>query len=275
VKRTRNSYLQRRRSRFPPKETLRAIVAGGYPNVAGRSGASNRAPDRLPFFPKAFIFDVEGTLVDSALATLQCWREVLSEIGFNAHVADLHPFSGMGGKEMLQQLLGGHDTHLDRLIQRQGSLYRELYLPHVRPFAGVRRLFDAIKSNRAKIALATSSDRDELAHYRKLIRADDLIDKVCCGNEVKHEKPRPDVVILAAKKLGISASQVMMVGDTPYDAQAGRAAGSICAGVLTGHFSRADLLDGGCSAVFFDLRTLTDSLDRLVRTADPDVLRPA
>lgn len=71
-----------------------------------------RSADELPFSPHAFIFDVEGTLVDNVLATLQCWTETLAEIGYDASVADLHPFSGMDGKRMLRRLLNRHDPKL-------------------------------------------------------------------------------------------------------------------------------------------------------------------
>jgi beta-phosphoglucomutase-like phosphatase (HAD superfamily) len=81
---------------------------------------------------------VEGTLVDSVLPISQSWRETLAEVGINTHIADLHRFSGMDGREMLERLLGPDAPQLDGLIERQGALYRERFLPEIKPSRGAR-----------------------------------------------------------------------------------------------------------------------------------------
>lgn len=223
--------------------------------------ARKRPSDNLPFQPAAFVFDVEGTLVDNVLATLQCWSETLAELGFDFRVADLHPFSGMDAKLMLRQLTRKHDAKLlDHLIELQGERYRKHYLAHVHACSGVRNLFTAIKSAKAKIALATSCARDELAHYRSLLNVDDLIDGAWCGDDVKRDKPHPDVISHAVKKLHLTPAATVMVGDTPSDAAAARTAGLAAIGLQSGHFSRSDLIDAGCAAVFFDLQSLRQKL---------------
>lgn len=216
----------------------------------------------MPLRPRAFVFDVEGTLVDSVLPTLQCWIETLGEIGVKASVADLHPYSGMDGKRMLRHFLKKHDTKLlDHVVALQAERYRIHHLSHVRAFPGLRRLFTAIKRGDAKIAVATTCNKEELAHYRALMNVDDLLDVVCCGDDVKREKPAPDIVALAAKKLHVPPAQIAMVGDTPYDAEAARAAGLTSIGLQSGHFSRFDLQDAGCAAIFFDLQVLARKLE--------------
>ncbi len=208
------------------------------------------------------MFDVEGTLVDTVLPTLQCWSETLAEIGVTASVADLHPYSGMDGKRMLRHFVKKHDPKtLDHIARLQSERYRIRYLPHVRPFAGLRSLFTAIKTADAKIALATACDRDDLARYRAIMAADDLIDVACCGDDVKRERPAANVVVVAVRKLHVPPAQIAMIGDTPYDAEAGRTAGLTPVGVQSGHFSRSDLQDAGCAAVFFDLLALARKLE--------------
>jgi HAD superfamily hydrolase (TIGR01509 family) len=236
-----------------------------------------RPIDDLPFQPRAYVFDVEGTLVDCVLPTLQCWTETLAEIGVTVSVADLHPYSGMDGKRMLRHVLKKHDPKLlDHIAQLQSERYRVHHLPHVRAFPGLRRLFTAIKSSDAKIALATTCDKEDLAHYRKLMAVDDLLDVVCCGEDVKREKPAPDIVALAARKLHVPPAQIAMVGDTPYDAAAALGAGLTPIGLQSGHYSRFDLQDAGCTAIFFDLQVLARKLEELMppaaeATADDDV----
>jgi phosphoglycolate phosphatase-like HAD superfamily hydrolase len=220
------------------------------------------AADVLPFKPQAFVFDVEGTLVDNVLAMLQCWSETLAEIGHPASVADLHPFSGMDGRRMLRRLWNRHDPKLlDHVVKLQDDRYRQRYLPHIRPFPGLRRLFTVIKETGGKIALASPCSKEVFTQYRSIMNVDDLIDATCCGDDSKREKPSLDVVGLAAKKLRLPPAQIAMVGDTPYDAHAARAAGLLPIGLQSGHFSRSDLSDAGYAAVFFDLRTLAAKLE--------------
>ena len=193
-------------------------------------------------------------------------------MGFTFNAADLHPFLGMDGKQMLRRLLKKTDSKLlDHILKLQGERYRELYLPRVRVFPGVRRLFERIKAGGSKIALATSCDRDEIVHYRAAMDIDDLLDNVCCGDDVKREKPAPDVVTLAAKKLRMPPSDIVMVGDTPYDAEAARSAGVAAIGLQSGHFSRMDLLDAGCAAVFFDLQVMRQRLEDTAPGEGPTV----
>jgi HAD superfamily hydrolase (TIGR01509 family) len=221
-----------------------------------------RTTDELPFQPRGYVFDVEGTLVDTVLPTLQCWSETLGEIGVTASVADLHPYSGMDGKRLLSHFVKKHDPKvLAHIIALQSERYRIHHLPHIRALPGLRRLFIAIKASGAKIALATTSDKEELARYRAIMEVDDLIDVACCGDDVKREKPAPDLVALAARKLRLPPAQIAMVGDTPYDAEAARAAGLAPVGLQSGHFSRSDLQDAGCAAVFFDLLALAQKLE--------------
>jgi phosphoglycolate phosphatase-like HAD superfamily hydrolase len=221
--------------------------------------------DNLPFLPRAFVFDVEGTLIDNVLPTLQCWSEMLAEFGITATVADLHPYLGMDGKQMLRRLLNKNDPKLlDQIVKLQGERYQEHYLPHVRPFPGLRRRLTIKKDADRRIALATSCEKDELAHYRAVMNIDDLIDVACCGDDVRREKPNPDIVSLALKKLRTTAEQSAMIGDTPYDSEASNGAGALPIGLQTVHFSRSDLTDAGCAAVFFDLQALAHKLEEMV-----------
>ena len=257
---------RRRVSRHDRTHPDAGVAAPSRPTtwVIGRA----RPTDDLPFVPRAFVFDVEGTLVDSVLPTLQCWTETLAEIGVKLSVADLHPYSGMDGKRMLRHVLKKHDPKLlDHIAQLHAERYRIHHLPHVRAFPGLRRLFTAIKSADAKIALATTCDKEDLARYRALMEVDNLLDVVCCGDDVKREKPAPDIVALAAKKLRVPPAQIAMVGDTPYDAEAARGAGLTPIGLQSGHYSRFDLQDAGCAAIFFDLLVLARKLEELVPPA--------
>jgi len=252
---------RRRRSKTPGRSRPTPTREGAAPppiSVAIRAVAA----DVLPFRPQGFVFDVEGTLVDAVLPKLQCWSETLAEIGHPASVADLHRFSGMDGRRMLRRVLNRHEPKLlDHILKLWDDRYRERYLPHVRPFSGLRRLFTAIKDGGGKIALASPCGKEEFAHYRSIMNVDELIDVACCADDVRREKQGLDVVGLAAKKLRLPPEKVAMVGDTPGDAEAARASGLFPIGLQGGHFSRSDLSDAGYAAVFFDLQALATKLE--------------
>jgi phosphoglycolate phosphatase-like HAD superfamily hydrolase len=198
----------------------------------------------------AYIFDVEGTLIDCVAEILQCWSETLAGFGVPVRSMDLQRLSGMDGDEMLAILAPELDEHARKdIVTAQGERYRAVYLPRVQAFPGVRAVFTAIKSQGGRIALATDCQADELKRYRSLINVDDLIDAIACGDDVSRGKPDPALVERALDHLGAPAAFATMIGDTPFDAQAARSAGVNAWGTLTGGHARSSLIDAGCSVV--------------------------
>jgi len=218
----------------------------------------------------AFIFDVEGTLVDSAMATLRCWRATLDEFGYAATLEELHRYSGMDGNDMLEQLLPHplRSSLKKEILERQGRRYRHDYLPSVHALPRVRELFDTMKRAGCRLALATDCQKDELEHYLQLAGIAEHLDAIACGSDVKRGKPHPDLVAAARTRLRLrSSGAAVVVGDTPCDAVAARSAGMNAIGVLTGLFAPARLLASGCSLTFADTAALLTAF-RAVRARD-------
>jgi len=202
------------------------------------------------------IFDVEGTLVDCVPLQMESWRQALSAAGFSFTHADLQPYSGMDGTWMLERLLPGVSQETrQELVKVQGQLYKSEFLPRAPPFPAVRDLFESLKAAGVRLGLATTCQKDELAAYDKLTNILQLTDAVACGEMVKHGKPDPSLITACLAQMPRSStSQAIMIGDTPYDAQAAQALGVRAAGVLTGGFSAADLRMAGCIATFSTVR---------------------
>jgi HAD superfamily hydrolase (TIGR01549 family) len=195
------------------------------------------------------IFDIEGTLIDCIPQNLRSWQETLSSFGMTVSFEVLQLYSGMDGDDMLQILAPDMDKKLrNRALEAEGKNFQARYLQSVRPFAGIRNLFETIKREGGKIAIATDCTDPVLRHYRAVLGVDDLIDVIACGEDVEEGKPSPKLVRLAAQRLDLDPARVVMTGDTPYDAEAARGAGVSALGVLTGGFSRAVLKDAGCFA---------------------------
>jgi phosphoglycolate phosphatase-like HAD superfamily hydrolase len=242
----------RARSRRPAVAKLK-MFRRPPPDRPGRGAGVN--PLR-PTSLRAVVFDVEGTLVDAVLPTLRCWQETLAEFGLSFTTAELHQYSGLGSDEMLDRLLPSPATKFEkaRVLRSQADRYRAHYLPHVVAFPGGRELLETLRAGGIRVAVATGCAKDELARYLELARCADLIDASACGDEVKRHKPHPDLLRKVLECMKLAATRdVAAIGDTPFDARAALAAGVDPIGVLTGHFSRSDLVEAGCNSVLRDL----------------------
>jgi HAD superfamily hydrolase (TIGR01509 family) len=209
----------------------------------------------MPFF--GYIFDVEGTLVDSVRQNLLSLQESVAASGHTVPYELLQLYSGLDGDQTLQLVAPDLEAgERKKVLEDQGKVYETKYLRTVTAFSGVRDVFEALRNRGGRIALATDCKGAELKHYLSLLNVDDLIDSVACGDDVEHGKPSPRLVGLAVRKLGIPAGQAVMIGDTPYDAEAASAAGVAAAGLLTGGFAKEALVEAGCFVVASELRDL-------------------
>jgi phosphoglycolate phosphatase-like HAD superfamily hydrolase len=216
-----------------------------------------------------YIFDVEGTLVDSVSYNLRSFQESLEQMGYVVPFETLQLYSGLDGDQAIQILIPALDEGARKqVLGLKSKIFREKYLDIVKPFPGVRNVFKSLSATGGKIALATDCKGPELGHYMSLINVADLVNATACGDDVQHGKPDPRLVNMAVKKLGVGSSQAVMIGDTPYDAEAGREAGTAAAGLLTGGFAADALAEAGCFAVAEDLQSLLPALETAEVLAD-------
>jgi phosphoglycolate phosphatase-like HAD superfamily hydrolase len=212
---------------------------------------------------EVFVFDVEGTIVDAMMPTLRCWRETLEAFGHDVSLAEIHHYAGMDSDEMLTKLLPGTTKkQRDEMIEKQGARFREDYLAHIPPLPGGRALLQELKRSGRKVALATDCAKEQLRHYLEVTDIEGLVDAIACDEDIRRGKPAPEVVEVALRRVRAGRKPSVLVGDTPYDAQAAPRAGAIPVGVLTGHFSERELSDAGCRAVFRDLAALHAAMMR-------------
>jgi phosphoglycolate phosphatase-like HAD superfamily hydrolase len=223
-------------------------------NLTERLSLVPAAPELSPpHLPKAIIFEVEGTLVDSVLPALCAWQDALADHGFCFTTSELHRCSGLGAEEMLTALLPApvHGAVREPIARRQQELYRGKYLDRVAPFDGVADALHDLKAAGVKIALATSCDRKLLDRYLSLLKCPaSALDAIVCARDAARTRPDPAVLEAALSRLAMPASaNVWAVGATPADAQAAMRAGLTPAGVLTGYFARETLHAAGCHDV--------------------------
>ncbi len=199
---------------------------------------------------KAIIFDVEGTLIDCVPQSLQSWQDTLASFGFIVPTDVLQLYSGMDGDEMLQLILPAMDkAEREQIVKAKGRDYKKRFLRKVKSFEGVHELFQSLLVAGYRLGLATDCEGEELNHYLSLTKIKNFVSAIACGDDVKEGKPSAALVNLVLQKLSATAKDSIMVGDTPYDAEAARAAGIKALGLLTGGFSPDALKEAGCYAI--------------------------
>jgi HAD superfamily hydrolase (TIGR01509 family) len=173
------------------------------------------------------IFDVDGTLVDSNDAHAQSWVDTFAEAGYEVPFEVVRPLIGMGADKLLPKTIGiRHDSEQGKkLIKRRSEIFRERYLPNLRPFPGARGLVLRVRDDGLKAIVATSAKDDELKGLLKAAEVDDLMEEKATASDAKRSKPDPDIVEAAIEESGLPSSNAVMIGDTPYDVEAATRAG--------------------------------------------------
>jgi HAD superfamily hydrolase (TIGR01509 family) len=171
---------------------------------------------------KGVIFDIDGTLVDSNDAHAHSWVETFAEAGYSVPFEVVRPLIGMGADKLLPKTIGiKHDSEEGKkLTKRRSEIFREKYLPRLRPLPGARDLVLRVRKDGLKAIVATSAKDEELNGLLKAAGVEDLMEEKATASDAKRSKPDPDIVEAAVEESGISPKHLVMIGDTPYDVEA-------------------------------------------------------
>jgi HAD superfamily hydrolase (TIGR01549 family) len=203
----------------------------------------------------AAIFDIDGTLVDSVDLHARSWQVAFEKFGKSLPFDVIRRQIGKGADQLLPVFLSPSELEKfgSDLERYRSELFKKDYLARVKAFPGVRALFQKIASDGKRLALASSAKEDELATYKKIAQIDDLIETETSSDDVDRSKPHPDVFAVALKRLGaIGPNEALVVGDTPYDAEAAGTLSLRAVGLLCGGWSETELRGAGCIAVYRD-----------------------
>jgi HAD superfamily hydrolase (TIGR01509 family) len=204
---------------------------------------------------KAIIFDVDGTLVDSVDLHARAWQEAFALYDKRFSFEEVRSQIGKGGDQLMPVFLTREelDEFGEELEKRRGELFKRDYLPRVTGFPRVRELFERLRADGKRVALASSAKEDELKILKERADIVGLVEEQTSADDVERSKPHPDIFEAALELLGgPPAEEVVVVGDTPYDAEAAGKAGLRTVGLLCGGFPEEDLRAAGCVAVYRD-----------------------
>ena len=200
------------------------------------------------------LFDVDGTLVDSVDLHARAWKDAFQRFGKHVPFPEIRRQLGKGPDKFLPFFFSTEELSSfgSQLEEYRAELFKQAYLPRVTAFPKVRELFRKIVGERKRIVLASSGSKQEIAHCKKLARVEDLVAAETSADDVQRTKPCSDIFAVALSKGHLNSEQVVVVGDTPYDAAAATRLGLEIIGLRCGGFRQEDLLRAGCFAVYRD-----------------------
>ena len=222
---------------------------------------------------RAFIFDLDGTLVDTVYPHVVALQQALAEAGVEVPAWLVHRRIGMSGglsARALAREIGRSLTasEQDRIQHRHGEIFRAM-LPDRRPLPGARELIRWLLDNEVPFGVATSGRRPEVDGSLEVLGLPAELVVVSRG-DVMRAKPEPDLFLACQERMGVSREDVYVVGDAVWDLLAARRAGMLSVGLLCGGYSLEELVQAGALRVYRDPRELLNSLDELGVTARTD-----
>lgn len=212
---------------------------------------------------KAVLCDIDGTLLDSNAFHAESWQRTFAQFGFSAEFEAVVKQIGKGSEYMLPAFIP-----LDKLpgIEKEVKAFRKQlfhreYIDRVVPFADARRLLERMRQEGLRIAVATSSEKEDLEAFKTVLKIHDLIEEDATADDADKAKPEPDIFQAALKLLVIKPDEALALGDTPWDIEAAKKAGVGTVAVQSGGWTREQLLEAGAVAVYYDVADIVRNFE--------------
>lgn len=214
-----------------------------------------------------FLFDLDGTLVDSVYEHVLAWQEALTTEGIDLSVWRIHRKIGMSGGLFTNQLL--RETRIeitpDR-IERLGRLHAQAYQKFkgkIRPLPGACKLLETLTEAQIPWAIATSGRMETAAQNLAALGVNPDKDVVVTRDDVKYAKPDPDLFLAAAARLSAPITSALVIGDSIWDMLAARRCQALGVGLLSGGYGLDELERAGAYRVYEDPADLLAHLDEV------------
>jgi HAD superfamily hydrolase (TIGR01509 family) len=219
----------------------------------------------------AFLFDLDGTLVDSVFRHVQAWQEALLKVGLTVPAWRIHRRIGMSGSMLVRALLRemGREMKKDEIEQAE-KLHGEAYdrlVGDVKPLPGARELLDELTRLQLPWAIITSSKPEKAQPVLKTLGITSK-DTVVTRGEVQRAKPEPDPFYVGAERLGMEIRDCVVIGDSVWDLLSAQRARALGVGVLTGGWGKDELERAGAYRVYDDPADMLRHLDELGITTE-------
>lgn len=205
----------------------------------------------------AVLFDIDGTLVDNSYFHTLAWFRACREHGEDIAMARLHRLIGMGSDMLTTELFGRSRPELAEAHGRQiAPLFAEM-----RAVGGAGPLLRRARGAGLGVVVASSAKGHDLERLLDIAGVGNLVDAAVTSSDVERTKPAPDIFAVAMERCGLEAADCVAVGDTGWDVEAALQLGVPTVGLLTGGWSRGELVDAGAAAVYRDAAELLDGFE--------------
>ena len=189
----------------------------------------------MNFTDKAFIFDMDGTLVDNMRFHTEAWGKLLSENGFEINAHDfLVKTAGKTNREILPTIFGDiSEERITELGLRKETLYRESFSPHRRPIPGVVRFLEESRRLDIKMAVATAAPVGNVEFILDGLNLRRYFQAIVTAADVSEGKPSPEIFLRSAEKLGVEPQRCLVFEDALGGFEAARRARMKAIGIAT------------------------------------------
>jgi HAD superfamily hydrolase (TIGR01509 family) len=214
----------------------------------------------------AFLFDLDGTLIDSVYEHVLAWREALRELGIELSTWRIHRRVGMSGGLILNALQRETGRKLSKQEAEQlKKLHSDNFkkrMSEVRPLPGAKELLAMLTRLNVPWAIATTGQARDARPAIEMLQAPRDVELIT-RNDVAHGKPFPDLFLAASQRLKADIHDCIVVGDSVWDLLASRRAHALGVGLLSGGYGQDELEQAGAYRVYADLAELARHIDEL------------
>ena len=221
---------------------------------------------------RSVLLDLDGTLIDSTIPHTDAWVEALAERGKHPEREEVRRAIGRGADTLLPLFLSEAEIaeYGEALSKRRTQIFMERHLAGVGPIPGAREFVLSLLERNLKVALGSSAAENELDALATAGGLADLPIAATNAGDAERSKPAPDIWLAAMKSIEADPATTAIVGDTPYDVEAAKAAGLRAVGVMTGGWTRDELEQAGYDEVYLSVAELNIHLDQsLIGMGDP------
>lgn len=213
--------------------------------------------------PEAVLCDVDGTLLDSNALHAEAWQKTFEHFGIQTDFDEVLHQIGKGGDHLLPVFVPeGDRERLGKQMQEyRKELFRREYLQRVKPFPGARDLLVKMKDAGIRVAIASSSNKEDLKKFEEIASITDLVDEETSADDAERSKPAPDIFQAALDRLGLPPERVLALGDTPWDVQAAGKAKVKTVAVTSGGWTEEELREAGALEVYRDVSQLSEKFE--------------
>ncbi len=214
----------------------------------------------------AFLFDLDGTLVDSVYQHVLAWREALESAGIQLSVWRIHRRIGMSGGLFVNALFRetGRELKAEQAAKIR-QVHRDAYarmMHQIRPLPGARELLAYLTKMGVPWAIGTSGRLESAKPTLDMLGIPAIV-PIVTRDQVEYAKPDPDLFVAGAERLGVRVEDAVVVGDSVWDLLAARRARALGVGLLSGGYGEEELERAGAYRVYQDPADLLNHLDEV------------